>query len=92
MYKVYNTCAFDSIVHILLRCVFDDNYYASVLKDSTNKVVKFILLLAEVGPTAKIYRIRLTLLMPHYKPIKTTKVGNIITSISIDAEDCVSIV
>lgn len=55
MYKIYNTCVFDSIVHILLRCVFDDIHYASVLKDSTNKIGKFILLLAETGPTAKIY-------------------------------------
>ncbi|XP_071580612.1 uncharacterized protein [Temnothorax nylanderi] len=92
MYKIYNTCAFDSIVHILLRCVFDDNYYASVLKDLANEVGKFILLFAETGPTAKIYQIRLFLLMPHYKPIRTTKVGNITTSISIDAEDCVTIV
>lgn len=88
---MYNTCAFDSIVYILLHCVFDDNYYASVLKYSTNEVVKFILFLVE-GPTAKIYRLRLSLLMTHYKLIKTTKVGNIITSISIDAENCVSIV
>lgn len=92
LYKVYNTCPFDSIAQVMLRCVFDDKNYASALKESQNHTARFILHLAETGPGAKIYQERAAILIPHFESANHQRShGNYGSSISIDCKDSVAL-
>ena len=88
-YFVYNTCPFDSIIHILMTSAIDDPSYAAFIAKSSNNTMKFVLHLTNEGVTAQTMRERVLILKSVYSAKIEMATENNVISYSINVGDSI---
>ncbi|XP_077264226.1 uncharacterized protein LOC143898533 isoform X2 [Temnothorax americanus] len=89
-YYAINTCAFDALLHALMRPAIDDVNYFNFLKSSKNSTLELVCNLIEKGATPAVLRKRILILKNLYscKPHIQTEVR--VVSYVIDATDSIA--
>lgn len=85
-----STCAFDSLIHIIMTSALDDPKYARILENSSNATLQFTWTLINTGLTKEIY-LKRAMLLKHlkYPCIPEIHTTNRILSYSMDALDSI---
>lgn len=85
-----STCAFDSLIHIIMTSALDDLKYAHILEKSSNATLQFTSTMINTGLTKDIYQKRVMLLKNlKYPCIPEIHMTNRILSYSMDALDSI---
>ncbi|KAM0736948.1 hypothetical protein ACS0PU_000041 [Formica fusca] len=86
-----STCAFDSLIHIIMTGALDDPRYAQILEKSSNATLQFTWTLINTGLTKEIY-LKRAMLLKHlrYPCIPEVHTTNRILSYSMNALDSIA--
>ncbi|CAG5073396.1 Similar to NOF: 120.7 kDa protein in NOF-FB transposable element (Drosophila melanogaster) [Cotesia congregata] len=64
---LFNTCAIDSIIHVLAVTGKDDPQFLKYMKENSNQTMKFICEFIDKGPVTSVYKSRTVLLSQLFK-------------------------
>lgn len=86
-YSLTNTCAFDSLVHVLMTGGIDDINYCAFLKASSNSTLHLVYNLIQKGLTQDVLRKRVLILKSYYVSKPQIQTNLRVVSYTIDALD-----